>query len=157
MSQSIGKVIQVIGPVVDVSFEESGSEMPEIFDALEITRENGQILVLECQQHIGEHTIRTVAMDSTDGLSRGIHGLCGVIATRLRAAIKMLAIGDKLSNIRAMYRDHLSFGDKLWERFNQKAPKMQAWYYRSIADATTELDQYPAWQEYNMLVAKVFS
>lgn len=72
MSQSIGKVIQVIGPVVDVSFEESGSEMPEIFDALEITRENGQILVLECQQHIGEHTIRTVAMDSTDGLSRGM-------------------------------------------------------------------------------------
>lgn len=72
-------------------------------------------------------------------------------------AIKMLAIGDKLSNVRAMYRDHLSFGDKLWERFNQKDPKMQAWYYRSIADATTELDQYPAWQEYNMLVAKVFS
>jgi F-type H+-transporting ATPase subunit beta len=72
MSQSIGKVIQVIGPVVDVSFEESGSDLPEIFDALEITRENGQILVLECQQHIGEHTIRTVAMDSTDGLSRGM-------------------------------------------------------------------------------------
>ncbi len=72
MSQSIGKVIQVIGPVVDVSFENSGNDMPEIFDALEITRENGQILVLECQQHIGEHTIRTVAMDSTDGLSRGM-------------------------------------------------------------------------------------
>ncbi len=72
MSQSIGKVIQVIGPVVDVSFEQSGSEMPEIFDALEITRENGQVLILECQQHIGEHTIRTVAMDSTDGLSRGM-------------------------------------------------------------------------------------
>jgi len=72
MSQSIGKVIQVIGPVVDVSFEESGSDLPEIFDALEITRENGQILVLECQQHIGEHTVRTVAMDSTDGLSRGM-------------------------------------------------------------------------------------
>lgn len=72
MSQSIGKVIQVIGPVVDVSFEETGSELPEIFDALEITRESGQILVLECQQHIGEHTVRTVAMDSTDGLSRGM-------------------------------------------------------------------------------------
>ena len=72
MSQSIGKVIQVIGPVVDVSFESSGNDLPEIFDALEITRENGQVLVLECQQHIGEHTVRTVAMDSTDGLSRGM-------------------------------------------------------------------------------------
>jgi F-type H+-transporting ATPase subunit beta len=72
MSQSIGKVIQVIGAVVDVSFEEPGAELPEIFDALEITRENGQILVLEVQQHIGENTVRTVAMDSTDGLSRGM-------------------------------------------------------------------------------------
>jgi F-type H+-transporting ATPase subunit beta len=72
MSQSIGKVIQVIGAVVDVSFEETGAELPEIFDALEITRENGQVLVLEVQQHIGENTVRTVAMDSTDGLSRGI-------------------------------------------------------------------------------------
>ena len=77
MSQSIGKVIQVIGPVVDVSFDRAGSELPEIFDALEITRENGQRLVLECQQHIGEHTVRTVAMDSTDGLSRGME----VVAT----------------------------------------------------------------------------
>ena len=72
MSQSKGKIIQVIGPVVDVSFEQGGNELPKIFDALEITRENGQILVLECQQHIGEQTIRTVAMDSTDGLSRGM-------------------------------------------------------------------------------------
>jgi len=77
MSQSIGKVIQVIGPVVDVSFDRAGSELPDIFDALEITRENGQRLVLECQQHIGEHTVRTVAMDSTDGLSRGME----VVAT----------------------------------------------------------------------------
>ena len=70
MSQFIGKVIQVIGPVVDVSFDQEGSGLPEIFDALEIKRENGQILVLECQQHIGEKSVRTVAMDSTDGLSR---------------------------------------------------------------------------------------
>jgi F-type H+/Na+-transporting ATPase subunit beta len=72
MSQFIGKIIQVIGPVVDVSFDEEGSGLPEIYDALEIKRENGQTLVLECQQHIGENTVRTVAMDSTDGLSRGM-------------------------------------------------------------------------------------
>ena len=77
MSQSKGKIIQVIGPVVDVIFDQEGSELPSIFDALEITRENGQLLILECQQHIGEQTIRTVAMDSTDGLSRGME----VVAT----------------------------------------------------------------------------
>lgn len=72
-------------------------------------------------------------------------------------AVKMLTLGDKLSNIRAMYRDHLAIGDKLWERFNQHDPKMHAWFYHAIADATAELKQFPAWQEYNSLVEKVFS
>jgi F-type H+/Na+-transporting ATPase subunit beta len=67
-----GKIVQVIGPVVDVSFEQEGSRLPNILDALVITRENGQRIVLECQQHIGEDTVRTVAMDSTDGLVRGM-------------------------------------------------------------------------------------
>lgn len=66
-----GKVIQVIGPVVDVVFEDEKS-LPGIYDALEIIREGAHPLVLECQQHIGEKTIRAIAMDSTDGLKRGI-------------------------------------------------------------------------------------
>ena len=76
MSQK-GEIIQVIGPVVDVSFEKSGSELPNIHDALEITREDDSRLVIECQQHIGEHSIRAIAMDSTDGLKRGME----VVAT----------------------------------------------------------------------------
>ena len=72
MSQSIGKIIQVIGPVVDVSFELEGGSLPAIYDALEITKKDGQVLVVECQQHIGESTVRTISMDSTDGLSRGM-------------------------------------------------------------------------------------
>src|SRR5438874_11014606 len=69
---NIGKITQIIGPVVDVSFEEEGASLPNILDALEIDRPNGTVLVLECQQHIGEDTIRAIAMDSTDGLSRGM-------------------------------------------------------------------------------------
>ncbi len=61
----------MIGPVVDVSFEETGDQLPNIHEALEIERDDGQVLVIECQQHIGEHTIRAIAMDSTDGLQRG--------------------------------------------------------------------------------------
>lgn len=72
MSKNVGKIVQIIGPVVDVSFEQEGSELPRILDALEITKENGQVVVLECQQHVGENTVRTVAMDSTDGMSRGM-------------------------------------------------------------------------------------
>ncbi|QIA06276.1 F0F1 ATP synthase subunit beta [Draconibacterium halophilum] len=71
MVQSIGKILQVIGPVVDVSFDSEGSELPSIHDALEIPREDKESLIIECQQHIGENTIRCVAMDSTDGLQRG--------------------------------------------------------------------------------------
>ena len=72
-------------------------------------------------------------------------------------AVKMVTLGDKLSNIRAMYRDQLEVGEKLWERFNQKDPVMHAWYYRAIAMATPELEHFPAWQEYSLLVEKVFS
>ncbi|HET6243871.1 MAG: F0F1 ATP synthase subunit beta [Bacteroidetes bacterium] len=77
MSNNTGKIVQVIGPVIDVSFEQSGGSLPNILDALEIVKENGQKIILECQQHVGEDTVRTIAMDSTDGLQRGMN----VVAT----------------------------------------------------------------------------
>ena len=69
---NIGKIAQIIGPVVDVSFAQEGAKLPNIFDALYVTKENGQKIVLECQQHLGEDRVRTIAMDSTDGLVRGM-------------------------------------------------------------------------------------
>ncbi len=71
MSKVTGKVSQIIGPVIDVEFS-SEADLPKIYDSLEIKREDGSILVLEVQSHIGEDTVRTVAMDSSDGLSRGV-------------------------------------------------------------------------------------
>ncbi|HTF82445.1 MAG TPA: F0F1 ATP synthase subunit beta [Cytophagales bacterium] len=68
---NVGKVVQVIGPVVDVSFEGENVSIPRIFDALVIKRAGGD-LVLECQQHLGENRVRAIAMDSTDGLVRGM-------------------------------------------------------------------------------------
>ena len=67
-----GKITQIIGPVIDVSFNTKDGDLPNILDSLEITKKNGQVVVVECQQHIGEDTIRTIAMDATDGLSRGM-------------------------------------------------------------------------------------
>ena len=84
----VGKVAQVIGPVIDVTFE-SAKELPNIYDALELTRPDGKKLILEVQQHIGEHTVRTIAMDSTDGVKRGVD----VVATG--APIKM-PIGEQI-------------------------------------------------------------
>ena len=65
-----GKVVQVIGPVVDISFDE-GSKIPDIFNALTIQREGEDDLILEVEQHLGDNVVRTIAMDSTDGLVRG--------------------------------------------------------------------------------------
>ena len=86
---NIGKIAQIIGPVVDVSFAQEGAKLPNIFDALYVTKENGQKIVLECQQHLGEDRVRTIAMDSTDGLVRGME----VVATG--SAIKM-PVGEKI-------------------------------------------------------------
>ena len=71
MSNNIGKIAQVIGPVVDVSFSGEGVKLPKIYDALYVKRPDGTRLVLECQQHLGENIIRAISMDSTDGLVRG--------------------------------------------------------------------------------------
>ncbi|OYT16346.1 MAG: F0F1 ATP synthase subunit beta [Bacteroidetes bacterium 4572_77] len=67
----IGKISQIIGPVIDVSFDDD-RYMPNIYDALVVITDGGQKIVLEAQQDIGESTMRTIAMDSTDGLYRGM-------------------------------------------------------------------------------------
>src|SRR5688572_28564018 len=68
MAAIVGKVKQVIGAVIDVQFD---GNLPEIYNALELKKENGETLVLEVQQHLGEDSVRCIAMDGTEGLVRG--------------------------------------------------------------------------------------
>ncbi len=76
MAQIKGSISQIIGPVVDVYFDTQGQDaekvLPKIFEALVVKRTDGSNLVIEVQQHIGEDTVRCVAMDNTDGLQRGL-------------------------------------------------------------------------------------
>jgi F-type H+-transporting ATPase subunit beta len=83
-----GRISQVIGPVVDVAFD-NDSALPTIYDALEVRRKDGTRVVLEVQAHVGENSIRAISMDSTDGFTRGME----VISTG--SAIKM-PTGDKI-------------------------------------------------------------
>lgn len=69
---NFGRITQIIGPVVDVAFDEAGSKVPNILDSLEVFKNDGTRIVLECQQHLGEDRVRTVAMDGTEGLVRGM-------------------------------------------------------------------------------------
>ncbi len=67
-----GVVAQVIGPVVDVRFSDESDHLPKILDALYVNKPDGSKIVLECQQHLGENMVRTIAMEATDGLVRGM-------------------------------------------------------------------------------------
>jgi F-type H+/Na+-transporting ATPase subunit beta len=92
---STGEIIQILGPVVDVSFD-ANATLPGLLNALEVTKENGSKLVLECQLHLGEHRVRTIAMDSSEGLVRGMK------VTDTGAPIKMPvgeAIRGRLFNV----------------------------------------------------------
>ncbi|MBZ0203968.1 MAG: F0F1 ATP synthase subunit beta, partial [Ignavibacteria bacterium] len=73
--QNSGKIVQIIGVVLDIDF--SGGRLPEIYSALQIPRKNTDgiedVLIAEVQQHLGENRVRAVAMDTTDGLVRGMN------------------------------------------------------------------------------------
>lgn len=72
MLQGIGKVIQVIGPVIDIRFDQNS--LPNIYNAIEI-KMDGRVVVAEVEQHIGDDVVRTIAMESTDGLKRGLRAV----------------------------------------------------------------------------------
>lgn len=80
LHEKTGRISQIIGPVIDVIFDTQGQNteaiLPRIHDALEVTHPDGRRIILEVQQHIGEDTVRTVAMDNTDGLYRGLDVKC---------------------------------------------------------------------------------
>src|SRR6201987_407007 len=78
MAENIGKVIQISGPAVDVQFEEAA--MPPIYQALRVTSDGFNVptpisVILEVQQHLGEGRVRTVAMEATDGMVRGMKAI----------------------------------------------------------------------------------
>ena len=66
-----GKISQIIGPVVDIAFDQEGSSLPKIYNSLHVTKDDGSKVVLEVQSHLGQNTVRAISMDSTEGLVRG--------------------------------------------------------------------------------------
>ena len=112
MANGTGYITQVVGPVVDVHFDQGDLELPRIHEALKIKRENGRTLVVEVQQHIGEDTVRCVAMDSTDGLSRGMEAVPtgNPIAMPVGAQIRgrvMNVVGDTIDGMDELSRDEV--------------------------------------------------
>jgi F-type H+-transporting ATPase subunit beta len=112
MSEKFGKIAQVIGPVVDVAFEGDANSLPPIYTALKVDRADGSQLILEVEQHIGEETVRCVAMESTDGLQRGmrVDSLERPIAVPTGDQVKgrlLNVIGDSIDNLAPLNRENL--------------------------------------------------
>ena len=121
MSEKFGKIMQVIGPVVDVSFEGEDNQIPAIYTALKVKRDDGTDLILEVEQHIGEDTVRCVAMDSTDGLMRGMQ----VLNTEAPISVPTgEQVKGRLLNVMGQTIDHLQdLKDSETRAIHQPAPE----------------------------------
>ena len=112
MSANLGTVTQVIGPVIDVSFEGGKEAIPPIYTALSVERDNGETLILEVEQHIGEDTVRCVAMESTDGLRRGVkvqnlgHPISVPTGNQVKGRL-LNVIGEAIDHLPQLDRDDL--------------------------------------------------
>ena len=132
--------------------------------ALHDTVEDTDVTVEQLRAEFGERIASLVA-DESDVMPAGMteeaswHQRKQAAIDRLSKAshdAKVVAMGDKLSNMRAIARDYAALGDALWNRFHTSDPKEHAWHYRGLADALRELDETEAYREFESLIKQVF-
>ena len=132
--------------------------------ALHDTVEDTGVTVEQLKAEFGERIASLVA-DESDVMPEGMteeaswHQRKQAAIDRLSKAshdAKMVALGDKLSNMRAIARDYAELGDSLWSRFHSQDPKDHEWHYRGLADALRELSDTFAYQEFEQLINQVF-
>jgi myo-inositol-1(or 4)-monophosphatase len=133
--------------------------------ALHDTVEDTDVTVEQIRAEFGDR-IATLVADESEERPQGISDEESW-HDRKRAAInhlanashdaKIVALGDKLSNMRAIARDYAEIGDSLWNRFHSKNPKDHEWHYRGLADALRELSDTSAFQEFEQLINQVFN
>jgi len=132
--------------------------------ALHDTVEDTDVTIEDIRAAFGDRIAKLVAQESEErpeGVSdeESWHDRKQAAIDRLAKAprdAKIVALGDKLSNIRAIARDYAEIGDALWKRFHAKDPKDHEWHYRGLADSLRELQDSAAFQEFESLINKVF-
>ena len=132
--------------------------------ALHDTVEDTNVTIEEIRDQFGERVANLVAAESDvfiEGKSEEEtwHARKQAAMDRLAAAphdAKIVALGDKLSNMRAIARDYATMGDKLWDIFHAKDPSDHEWHYRGLANSLRELSDTFAFQEFESLINQVF-
>ncbi len=129
------------------------------------TVEDAGISIDEIQEKFGERVAELVASETenkryekspVDTWQIRKQESLSVLKSTDDTGIKAIYLGDKLSNLRSLYRSKLIFGEKLWDNFNQKDPNMHKWYYTEIFNCLYEFSHSPAYNEYNELLNKIF-
>lgn len=129
------------------------------------TVEDTEVTVEQLKAEFGERVASLVA-DESDVMTEGMteeaswHQRKQDAIDRLSKAshdAKMVALGDKLSNMRAIARDYAEIGDEIWNRFHTKDPKEHEWHYRGLADSLRELKDTEAYREFESLINQVFT
>ncbi|MBR1637560.1 MAG: bifunctional (p)ppGpp synthetase/guanosine-3',5'-bis(diphosphate) 3'-pyrophosphohydrolase [Bacteroidales bacterium] len=157
----------VIHPMEAMAIVATITPDPELLAAaaLHDTVEDTDITLDILRAEFGERVAKLVADESdvfTEGKSEEEtwHQRKKAAIDRLARAphdAKIVALGDKLSNMRAIARDYAAQGDALWNIFHAKDPKDHEWHYRGLADALRELQDTPAFQEFEQLINQVFA
>ncbi len=133
---------------------------PEVIAAayLHDVIEDAGVTYDELQERFGKRVADLVLAESEDKRKTWLERKQTTV-DRLRVAAreeKLIAFGDKLSNLRSTAEDYLVFGDQIWNKFRQKEKKMQEWYYRSVYESFAEFKEYPFYEEYRLLLDMVF-
>ena len=161
------KIPYIVHPIEAASIVATMTDDPDMIAAavLHDVVEDTDATVEEIRFFFNEHIAKLVEAESEDKrkdlppqetwMVRKMETLTFLREEADREA-KILALADKLSNMRAVHRDQKTIGDQLWERFNEKSKEKHGWMYRQVAEALSELKDTFAWQEYDRLVKKTF-
>lgn len=136
------------------------TEEPEVIAAayLHDVIEDAGVTRQELEELFGSRVAELVQAESEDKTLSWLQRKQETVE-RLKSAgrdERMIAFGDKLSNLRSTASDYLVMGDEIWNKFRQKEKGMHAWYYRSVFESFGEFERYPFYEEYRLLLKLVF-
>ena len=161
------KLPYIVHPIESCTIAASITDDKEIIAAavLHDVVEDTDVTKEDLLKEFGERVVNLVMSDTEDKMREipstdSWQARKQATLDRLRNATKeeqIIYIADKLSNLRAIHRDYITLGEKLWERFNQKDKNEHAWYYSGIADRLTLLTDTMAYKEYVELIRKTFN
>lgn len=157
----------IVHPMEAAAIAATMTDDPEVIAAavLHDVAEDAGVSAEELAERFGERVARLVmsesenkreGQDKAKSWKRRKQETIKQLRESVNVDVKIIALSDKLSNMRNIYRDYLTIGEDLWKRFNQKDKIMHGWYYLSVADALSELSDTFAWKEYRWLIHEVF-